>query len=126
MASLFAGIATRAGAAGASEPLRQLSAFWLREFLSLFPPRIARWLAGRRDARLVLAAEVDGIALRLVADGAKESAAERLARADYAPAAVDTFLHKHKLKRREVKLGVRLPRSRVFCRSLTLPREAIG
>ena len=126
MASLFASIAARAGAAGASEPLRQLSAFWLREFLSLFPSRLARWLAGRRDARLVLAAEADGIALRLVAEDAKESAAERLARADYAPAAIETFLQKHKLKCGDVKLGVRLPQSQVFCRSLTLPREAVG
>src|SRR4029077_4604723 len=42
------------------------------------------------------------------------------------PAAVERFLQEHKLKRAETKLGVRLSRSQVFCRSLTLPREAMG
>ena len=126
MASLFGSIAQRAQAARLSDLLHRLAELWLREFLALFPPRVVRWLVGRRDARLVLDAEVDGISLRLLAEGARESACERLARADYTPAAVATFLHKHKLERREVKLGVRLPRAQVFCRSLTLPRQAIG
>jgi len=126
MASLFAGMMRGAGAARLSDLLHPLASLWLREFLALFPPRVGRWLVGRRDVRLVLAAEADRIALRLLADGGKEFACEQLARADYTPTAVETFLQKHKLRRGDVKLGIRLPRSQVFCRSLTLPREAIG
>jgi general secretion pathway protein L len=118
--------ALNAGAARLSDLLRPLAELWLREFLALFPTHIARWLLGRRDARLVLAAEADGISLRLLTEDGEESASERLARADYTPAAVETFLRKQNLRRGDVTLGVRLPRSQVFCRNLTLPREAMG
>jgi general secretion pathway protein L len=124
MASLFAGVMQRAGAVRLSEVLRPLAELWLREFLALFPARIAQWLVGRGDASLVLAAEADAIVLRLLADGEKESACERLARSDYTPAAVEKFLQQHKLKRRDVKLGIRLARAQVFSRGMTLPRQA--
>jgi len=124
MASLFAGVMQRAGAARLLDLLRPLAGLWLREFLALFPARIAQWLVGRGDTSLVLTAEPDAVVLRLLADGEKESACERLARSDYTPAVVEKFLHEHKLTRRDVTLGIRLPRAQVFCRSLTLPRQA--
>jgi general secretion pathway protein L len=124
MAFSFVGVVQRAGSGGRSDLLRPLGQLWLREFLALFPARIAQWLVGRGDASLVLAAEPDAIVLRLLADGEKESACEWLARSDYTPARVEKFLQEHKLKRRDVKLGIRLPRAQVFCRSLTLPRQA--
>src|SRR5262249_45517889 len=93
---------------------------------ALFPARVARWLVGRDGASLVLAAEGDAIVLHLLDDGGIESASRRIARADYTPTAVGEFLHEHKLTRRDVEVGIRLPRAQVFCRSLTLPREAVG
>jgi general secretion pathway protein L len=126
MASLFDSVARHVGAAGLSELLRRLGQLWLREFLALFPARIAQWLIGRGDASVVLAAEGDTIVLRLVGDAGKELACERVARTDYAAAAIDRFLQAHKLKRTDVALGVRLPRAQVFCRTLTLPREAMA
>ncbi|HEV2956476.1 MAG TPA: PilN domain-containing protein [Xanthobacteraceae bacterium] len=105
--------------------LRRLADLWLHEFLGLFPTRVAQWLVGRGGASLVLAPEADAIVLRLVSEDGTESAAHRLARSDYAPAAIESFLQEHKLKRAGAKLGVRLSRSQVFCRSLTLPREAM-
>jgi len=126
MASMFAAVMQRAGAARLSDLLRPLARLWLREFLALFPARMAQWLVGRGDASLVLAAEADEIVLRLLTDAERESASERLARTDYTPAAVEKFLQEHKLTRGDVTLGIRLPRAQVFCRSLTLPREAMG
>src|ERR1043166_258677 len=126
MASLFDSVARHAGAAGLSELLRRLGQLWLREFLALFPARIAQWLIGRGDASVVLAAEGDTIVLRLMGDAGKELACERVARTDYAAAAIDRFLQAHKLNRTDVALGVRLPRAHVFCRTLTLPREAMA
>jgi general secretion pathway protein L len=126
MASLFEGMARRIGAAGLSDLLRRLGGFWLREFLALFPARVAQWLVGSGGASIVLASEADEIVLRLLGEDGKESAAQRLARVAYEPAAVERFLQEHKLKRAETTLGVRLSRSQVFCRSLTLPREAMG
>jgi general secretion pathway protein L len=124
MGSLLADI-RRAGVACVSDLLRPLAQLWLREFLALFPARFAHWLVGRGGASLVLAPEADAIVLRLLSEDATESAVQRLARTDYTPAAVEQFLHEHKLMRANVKLGIRLPRSQVFCRSLTLPREAM-
>jgi len=109
-----------------SELLTGFGQFWLREFLALFPPRVAQWLIGRGGASLVLGAEADTVVLRLLDDGGAESASRRLARGEYTPAAVAQFLREHKLERSAVKLGIRLPRAQVFCRSLTLPREASG
>ncbi len=126
MASLFAKIGRQAQAAKLPELLQRLTGFWLREFLALFPPRVAQWLIGRGGAILVLGAEADTIVLRLLGDGGAEAACRRLARGEYTPAAVEQFLREHKLERREVKIGIRLPRPQVFCRTLTLPREAIG
>jgi general secretion pathway protein L len=110
---------------GLSDLLRPLAELWLREFLALFPPRIARWLIGRGGASLVLAREADAIVLRLVNDDETESASQRLARADYTPAAIESFLREHNLRRRDLSVGIRLPRAQVFCRQLTLPREAM-
>jgi general secretion pathway protein L len=126
MAPLFGGMVRRAGAASLSELLRRFGQIWLREFLALFPARVARWLVGRGGASLVLVPEAEAIVLRLMDDGGKEFAAQRLARGDYAPAAIERFLHAHKLDRKDVNLGIRLPRPQVFCRCLTLPREAMG
>jgi general secretion pathway protein L len=124
MTSLFDNVARHLGAASLSDLLRRLGQLWLDEFLALFPAPVAQWLIGRGQASVVLAAEDDAIVLRLVGEGGKELARERLARADYAPAAIDRFLQAHKLKRADVALGVHLPRAQVFCRTLTLPREA--
>jgi len=126
MASLFAGMARRAGAVHLPDVLCRLAALWLQEFLALFPARVAQWLIGRGGASLVLAMDGDAIVLHLLGDGGKESASRRLARADYTPAAIEQFLDNHKLKQSDVKLGIRLPRAQVFCRSLVLPREAMG
>jgi general secretion pathway protein L len=125
MASLFGSFALDAGAARLSDLLRRLGQFWLGEFLALFPARRAQWLVGRGSAGLVLEAQADTIVLRLLDDGGGELACDRLARADYAPASIDRFLQAHKLARSDVALGVRLPRSQVFGRILTLPREAM-
>lgn len=126
MASLFAGVMKRAGAGRLPDLLRPLAELWLREFLALFPAHMAQWLAGRGGASLVLMPHDDAVVLHLVADGEKEFASRRLARADYTPAGVDAFLQEHKLTRGEATLGIRLPRGQVFCRSLTLPREAVA
>jgi general secretion pathway protein L len=125
MASLFGSFALDAGAVRLSDLLRRFGQFWLQEFLALFPARYARWLVGRGGASLVLEAQADTIVLRLLDDGGEELACDRLARADYAPASIDRFLQAHKLARSDVALGVRLSRSQVFGRILTLPREAM-
>jgi general secretion pathway protein L len=126
MASLFGNTARGAGAARLSGLLRPLAELWLREFLALFPARLARWLVGRSGASLALAPEPDAIVLHLVGESGKEAASRRLARGDYTPAAIEQFLQEHKLRRADTALGIRLPRSQVFGRGLTLPRQATG
>jgi len=117
--------ALSAGMARLCDLLRGLEQLWLREFLALFPSTVAQWLVGRGRSSVVLGAEQDAIALRLLGDGRQPLACERVARADYAAAAIDRFLQAHKLERKEVAVGVRLPASQVFCRTLTLPVEAM-
>jgi general secretion pathway protein L len=126
MVSLFAGVMRGRGAARLSDLLRPLAELWLREFLALFPARVAQWLVGRGGASLALAPESDVIVLHLAREDAKEAASRRLLRGDYTPAAIEQFLQEHKLRRGDTALGIRLPRSQVFCRSLTLPKQASG
>jgi general secretion pathway protein L len=114
------------GATRLSDLLRRLGQLWLQEFLALFPARVGQWLIGRGGASLVLETETDTIVLHLLGDGGEESARERLARADYGPAAIDRFLQAHKRQRKDIAVGVRLPGAQVFCRTLTLPREAMA
>jgi len=108
-----------------SDLLERLGQLWLREFLALFPPAVARWLVASGRGSLVVDAEGDAIALRLVGNGGQALACERVARADYGPAAIDAFLQGHRLARKDVALGVRLSPAHVFCRTLTLPIEAM-
>src|SRR5205807_2863624 len=98
--------ARRVGAAGLSDLLRRLGDFWLREFLALFPARVVQWLVGRGGASLVVAAEADAIVLRLLSDDGTESVPQRLARADYTPAAIESFLQHRKLARSDVNVGI--------------------
>jgi general secretion pathway protein L len=113
------------GAARLSDLLRRLGHLWLREFLALFPPPVGQWLVGRGRSSVVLEAEPDTIALRLLDDNRQPRACERVARADFAPASVDRFLQAHKLERKDTAVGVRLPAGQVFGRTLTLPVEAM-
>lgn len=124
--SLFAGVMRGSGAARLSDLLRPLGQLWLREFLGLFSARIAQWLVGGGGASVALAPGADAIVLHLLGEGGKDAASRRVARGDYTPAAIEQFLQEHKLKRADTALGIRLPRSQVFGRSLTLPRQAMG
>jgi general secretion pathway protein L len=125
MAVRLSSISLGAGAARLCDPLRRLGHLWLREFLALFPPAVAQWLVGRGRSSVVLEAEPDAIALRLLDDNRQPLACERVARADFAPASVDRFLQAHKLEREDIAVGVRLPAGQIFSRTLTLPVEAL-
>jgi len=106
-----------------SEHVRSFGRWWLREFLALFPGRVADWLIERGSRTLVLATEEDAVTFRLMSDRRRVLASARVALAEYSADVIDDFLKTHRLRRRDVSLGIGLPQSAIFCRSFVLPLE---
>jgi len=125
MASHTAGSLLKSWAARASDVLASLGQSWLREFLALFPRRMADWLAGRGARTLVLVTRHDAVDLQLLGDGRRPLASARVPPAGFSPAAIDALLRSHRLDRAGVALGVRLPAEKFFHRTIVLPVETL-
>lgn len=107
----------------ASEHVRAFGHWWLQEFLALFPQPVADWLIERRSRTLVIALEPDAVILQLVSDRRRLVASSRVSKEEYSPTSIDAFLKSHRLKRRDLPLGLSLPSGSVFSRSFALPLE---
>jgi general secretion pathway protein L len=105
------------------ELFHAFGAWWLREFLDLFPQRLAHWLVDNGGRTLVLASEGDAIALHLTTDRGRLLASSRVTRADYSPELIDEFLAKQRHRRTSVTIGLSLPEELIFQRSFILPLE---
>ncbi|WP_316205383.1 PilN domain-containing protein [Bradyrhizobium sp. SZCCHNS3004] len=115
---------TVAGAARTRELMQSAVSWWYAEFINLLPQRIAAVLSARGRPRVVLARCDGGIRLRLSdprsgGDTAEISSAEPVV-------AIGALLARRGLDRREVELGLELPKASVFCRDVVLPAEARG
>ena len=110
--------------AGLSDLLARLGRWWLKEFLDLFPDRIAEWLLGRGQKILMLATEQDAVGLKLLSESRRQLASERVSCANYSAVSIDEFLRSHDLERKDVAIGIRLPSEHFFGRRLILPHEA--
>ena len=103
---------------------RRLRAWWLKEFLDLFPTRFVELVSGRERTLLVVAADREGFALELMNGTHLPMASERTSASDGALASIDRFLVVHGFERHEVDIGLRLPAESVFVRKFLLPAEA--
>jgi general secretion pathway protein L len=99
-------------------------AWWIKEFLDLFPERYAGLLRGRGVPTLVVAGAGQHFDLQLRGAGDGTGEIESIA-AENAAAAIDGLLSRVALDRRDVELGLRLPEDLVFRRELVLPVEAL-
>lgn len=106
--------------------LRRLGEWWLREFLNLFPDRMAEFLSGRGRTLLVVSVDQEGTALELLYGARAPIVSERTTRPDGVTAEIDRFLSSQDLERGDVDIGLRLPAESLFSRQLLLPAEAIG
>jgi general secretion pathway protein L len=111
----------------ASEHLRRQAArfgkWWLQEFLSLFPERIAQWLEGPGSTILVLSQDDAFVDMRLKAASVTESHHARVPRPDYTSSAIDGFLQRHQLKLADVTVGIAMPPHQFFQRKFLLPAQ---
>lgn len=106
-----------------SELLRTFGQWWLKEFLAPFPERVSDWLIERGSRILVLAVEEGTVALQLMSDRRRLLASAQVSRNEYSPELIDAFLQSHRHTRKLVSIGVSLPPSSIFGRSLVLPLE---
>ena len=109
----------------ASQLIARFGHWWLREFLALFPERVAQWLTGFGKIVLVLAQ--DGAFAELlicVQSGGAQLDSLRVAREEYTEASIDNFLRHNKLTRSDVTIAVVLRLEKFFTRKLVLPRQA--
>jgi general secretion pathway protein L len=98
--------------------------WWLREFLGLFPQRVADWLVDSGGRTLVLAPGADAVAIRLKTDRGRLLASARVVRADYSTDLIDEFLRHHRCGRARLSIGLGLPDEQIFRRSFALPLAA--
>jgi general secretion pathway protein L len=97
--------------------------WWLKELSGLLPARLTEWLTDAGGRNLLLAAEGENIRLLLRDDRGRVRAQTIIARASDLSLAIDEFLRRNRLKRRDVALGLLLPAEKFFLREITLPRE---
>lgn len=98
--------------------------WWLREFLALFPERVAQWLTGSGRVTLLLAQDEAFMELRLRSSGGAQLDGTCVARNEYTAASIDDFLRRNKLMRSDVTIAVTLQPEKFFKRKLVLPRQA--
>lgn len=106
--------------------IERFGQWWLKEFLDLFPRRVADWLVGRSCNVLILATEQDCVSMQLLGGSRQKRASTRVSIPSYSSSAIDDFLKSHGLRRKDVDIGVRLPPEQFFDRSMILPLEAAG
>jgi general secretion pathway protein L len=100
--------------------------WWLEEFLNLFPERTAEWLVRRGRKMLILVPERDHATLQLLSSIRQELGSSRVSHGEPLAAAIDRFLKTHRLRRKDVDIGIRLAPEKFFERSIALPLEAAG
>jgi general secretion pathway protein L len=98
--------------------------WWLREFMVLFPERIALWLTGFGKIALLLAQDEVFVELRLRANGGAQLDSMRVVRDEYTAASIDDFLRRNGLRRSDVTIAVTLRAEQFFTRKLVLPLQA--
>jgi general secretion pathway protein L len=104
--------------------LRRFRQWWWREFLELFPERVAQRLLGRGRALLTIAPGADVIGVELMTERRERIASTSFGVTEFAPDAIEQFLRSHGFAREDVDSGLRLSSERFFTRKLILPAEA--
>lgn len=98
--------------------------WWLQELRASLPSRLVNWLIEDGSRTLVLVPADGNIVFQLVSDTRRAVAHAVCDGPEYSPQRIDEFLRQHRLDRRSVSLGVRMPAASVFFRSFVLPLEA--
>jgi general secretion pathway protein L len=106
------------------ELARQLSRWWLAQFVALFPRRLATWLAGDDRKRLAASIGRECVRLELQDAGGRALASVDIDRADYSAALLDRFLAAHRLRRADLDIGIDLAPEQFFERRFLLPAAA--
>jgi general secretion pathway protein L len=107
-----------------SQLIARFGHWWLREFLALFPERVAQWMTGTGKIALLLVQDEAFVELRLRANGGAQLDDMRVARNEYTAASIDGFLLRNKLTREDVTIAVALRPEQFFKRTLVLPLQA--
>jgi general secretion pathway protein L len=100
-----------------------VAGWWLTEFLGLFPRRVAAWLMHSGPRRATVALDGSAVILELANDAGRTPAQIEVASSKYSPKVLDEFLRAHRLDRKDVAIGLRIPGDMIFRRRLVFPLE---
>ena len=98
--------------------------WWLTEFLGLFPRRVAVWLMHSGPRRATVTVGGSAVILAIENDAGRTPSPIEVASTDYSPKVLDEFLRAHRLDRKNVSIGLRIPADMIFRRRLVFPLEA--
>lgn len=107
-----------------SLPLNRFSAWWRKEFLSVFPERAVEWLMGNSRKVLIIVPAGTFTDIELIGDARRNLGSERVDTNIFSTAAIDRFLSERNLDRSTISIGVRLLPNQIFHRTLMLPVQA--
>jgi general secretion pathway protein L len=112
----------------ASHHLRQVALrfgeWWLQEFLSLWPARVAQWLTDPGNATLLLLQDDAFAELSLKTGIGTELDHTHVPHSEYGANLIDELLQRYQLRRGDVTIGIGLPSHQFFQRKLLLPLQA--
>ena len=110
---------------GRSGAVCRAGRWWLKEFLALFPARVADWLMDRGSKRLVLSDDegLGMVVVQLQTERGRMLASARIPQTDFALHLIDGILESQRLGRHDVAMGLQVPPECIFARQLLLPRQ---
>src|SRR5262245_512237 len=106
------------------EMFRRFAAWWLAEARLLLPEALIAYFSARGGPVVGLVPTDDGVRVELSSVPRRPPRSTVIPWADYSPAALDRHLAEAGLTRRDGALGVVLPPSSFFCRTLDVPLRA--
>lgn len=104
--------------------VHRLADWWLRQWLDMFPQRVAEFLAGRGKTMLAINVAGETPIFELLGDGLETIASARSSGCENIMENVDALLRARGLDPKTLEVGISLPAGRIFSRQLLLPAVA--
>lgn len=114
----------RRQSARATDLIERFGSWWVKESRGVFPRRATDWLVGNNQKALIVTPEEEFVTIRLQTSCGEQVALSQIAKVDYSVTSLDNLLTSQGCRQTDVTIGICLPATQFFSRSIMLPIEA--